>query len=205
MAFVPAPNILMVEVRALKQLQRVENRFYVNCLHEPTITDIEAVNAVMVPLLGTAWAPDLPSDVSIQSIFYRSMQSQNAIQLEVSLAPGINGTALGDPGPNQNTFCVSLRSTSAGRSARGRLYWLGLSEDQYQINTLTNAARTAIVENVEALRAGLAAIQRPLTIVSFISNGAPRPGGPVYFVVSSVLSVDAVIDSQRRRMPGRGI
>jgi hypothetical protein len=41
-------------------------------------------------------------------------------------------------------------------------------------------------------------------IVSYITDNAPRVGGPVYFEVNDILIVDDVIDSQRRRLPGRG-
>ena len=204
MAFVPAPNILMVEVRATKELQRIENRFHINCFHEPTLTDIQDVNALMVNQLGSLWAPNLPVDVTINSVFYRSLQDANAIQLEVPFSPGIQGQDAGLPAANQNTICISLRTGAAGRSARGRLYWLGLSESQYSINTMEPASLPAIVGAVESLRAAIAASSRALTIVSYVANGVPRPGGPVYFVVTNVLAVDAILDSQRRRMPGHG-
>lgn len=204
MAFVPAPNILLVEVRATKELQKIENRFHVNCFHEPTLTDISAINAIMVTQIGSLWAPNLPSDVTVNSVFYRSLHTANSIQLEVPFVPGIAGTQIGTPAPNQNTICISLRTGSAGRSARGRLYWLGLSEAQYSVNTMDAVALPAIVGAVESLRAAIAAGARALTIVSYRAGNEPRPGGPVYFVVTNVLAVDSVLDSQRRRMPGHG-
>jgi hypothetical protein len=41
-------------------------------------------------------------------------------------------------------------------------------------------------------------------IVSYISEGAPRPGGPVYFPISSASVLDTLVDSQKRRKPGVG-
>jgi len=41
-------------------------------------------------------------------------------------------------------------------------------------------------------------------IASYFQNGAPRVGGPVYFVVDQIVFVDGIVDSQRRRLPGRG-
>lgn len=204
MAFVPAPNILLIEVRATKELQRIENRFHVDCLHPPTLADIIAVNAILATSIATDWVPNLPTDVTINSIFYRSLETENDIQLEVPLTSGNVGTFSGTPAPNQNTICISLRSGSAGRSARGRLYWLGLSEGQYTTNVIDSGPLADIVTVITDLVAALAAASYPWTIVSYQSGGAPRPGGPVYFFVTNVLTVDAVIDSQRRRMPGHG-
>lgn len=204
MPFTPAPNIVQVELRARKAGQKVENRWFVNCLHEPTTSDFAAIALQVFTVLRASWLPFLPSDVAITELFLRSMQSINAIQLTVAALPTDVGSSTGTPGPNQNTLCVSLRSTSSGRSARGRLYWLGLSEDQYTVNTMVASARTQIRDAVEAMRFALSNDNHPWTIVSFFSGGGPRPGGPVYFLVSTVLTVDDVIDSQRRRMPGRG-
>jgi len=204
MAFVPAPNILLIEVRATKQLQKIENRFHVNCLHTPTLADIVAVNAILASSIAVDWIDWLPTDVFVNSLFYRSLQTANDIQLEVPLTSGNVGTFAGAPAPNQNTLCMSLRTASAGRSARGRLYWLGLSEDQYTTNTMTVGSVNGITTTLENLRANLAAGGYPMTIVSYIANNAPRPGGPVYFPVTNILAVDATLDSQRRRMPGHG-
>jgi len=204
MAFVPAPNILQVEIRATKALQKIENRLYVNCLHEPTNADIDAVNAVVATVIATHWIVNLPSDITINSLFYRSLHTQNAIQREIPLTSNNVGQLITTPAPNQNTICISLRTSSAGRSARGRLYWLGLAESQYEVNQMVPADLTSIVAAVAQMRSQLAAADHPWTIVSFVSNKVPRPGGPVYFLVSSVLAVDGTLDSQRRRMPGRG-
>jgi len=204
MPFVPAPNILQVEVRAIKDGQRVENRFYVNCFHAPTLADITAVNAIVSTSTLTDWIPLLPTDVTLVSNFYRSLQDQNAIQLEAPYVTGNVGTRAGAAAPNQNTLCVSLRSANAGRSARGRLYWLGLSEDQYAANQVAGADIAAITAALDDLRTALVAGGYAWTIVSFFTNNAPRVGGPVYFPVVSVLTVDGVLDSQRRRMPGHG-
>jgi len=204
MAFVPAPNILLVEVRATKALQHIENRFHINCFHAPTLSDIEDINAILVTQLGSLWAPNLPTDVSINSVFYRSLQTENSIQLEVPFVPGIAGTHIGIPGPNQNTYCVSLRTGSAGRSARGRLYWLGLSEAQYAVNEIEAVSGPAIVGAVESLRASIQASGRGMSIVSYFNAGVPRPGGPVYFLVTNVLATRSTLSSQRRRMPGYG-
>jgi len=204
MPFIPAPNILMCEVRAIKALQHIENRFHVNCGHEPVMADIVAVNSVLSTSVLNDWLPLLPSDLDVVSNFYRSLQTINSIQLEAPYDAGATGTMSGQAAPNQNTICISLRTASAGRSARGRLYWLGLTEDQYTSNTMGATELANIVTAVDTLRANLATAGYPMTIVSYQTNLEFRPGGPVYFPVTSVLAVDNILDSQRRRMPGHG-
>jgi hypothetical protein len=204
MPFVPAPNIVKLEIRATKAGQKIENRLHINCFHTPTMADFSAIHSIVVTSVTSAWLPQLPGDVTLVSNFFQSLQEENGIQLEAPYSAGTIGTQAGQPGPNQNTICVSLRSGAAGRSARGRLYWLGLSEEQYTGNLIDASDLTAIVGAVDNLRAQLIAGGYHIMIVSYIHNGVPRPGGPVYFDVLSVLAVDNVIDSQRRRMPGHG-
>jgi hypothetical protein len=41
-------------------------------------------------------------------------------------------------------------------------------------------------------------------VMSRVSGGVPRPGGPVYYPITTVVSTDDIVDSQRRRKPGNG-
>jgi hypothetical protein len=205
MTFVPAPNVVMVEERGLLDGQFVENRFYVNVLHEPTSADLIAIASAMGTVITTEWVPILPTTWSLREQFMRSMHEENAVQLTFPVTPG---TVVGENGnaqlPNNCTLCVSLRSSFAGRSARGRFYWPALHEAQVVGNTVNTSDAADIVQAVQAIDVQLSAIGYDLIICSFITNGAPRVGGPVYFSVNSIFVTDFVVDSQRRRLPGRG-
>ncbi len=204
MAFVPVPNCILIEIRGRKAGQLVENRFYVSVGHVPTFSDFQALALIVFTRLRSDWLPFLPLDFTLTEVFFRSMETANSQQISVAAAVTDVGGHIGAPAANQNTICISLRSASAGRSARGRLYWLGLSEDQYTTNTMNAGELASIVEAVRLLRTDLATAQMPWVIVSFVANGVPRPGGPIIFSVETVIAVDDVVDSQRRRMPGHG-
>jgi hypothetical protein len=204
MTFVPAPGIVQVEIRALSDGQHIENRLHFNCNHTPTTTDLATINDFVGGTVLSDWLPNLPASVVMVENFLRSLETQNDIQMTGAYDVDTHGALSGQACANQNTLCVSLRSTSAGRSARGRLYWLGLDESQTTGNLIDTDPRIAIVGAVDTMRTVLLGQGFPWVIVSYINNGAPRVGGPVYFQVSTVLSVDNVLDSQRRRMPGRG-
>jgi hypothetical protein len=133
------------------------------------------------------------------------LQSENAIQITFGVTPGtVVGSNAGAALPNNVTACVSLRSNFAGRSARGRLYWQALTETQVVGNTIDTSVAGDIVAAVQAIDVAMTGLGYELSIVSYINNGAPRVGGPVYFFVSDILMTDFTVDSQRRRLPGRG-
>lgn len=205
MPFVAAPNIVQVEMRYTLDAQKCENRIMVNVLHEPTVADMTAIASNVSNALITEWLPLLPNTLVYTELFCRSMHVQNGPQASFPITPAQGtGTNIGSALPNSNTLCVSLRSNLAGRSARGRLYWPALMETVVVGNTVDTAHVTAITNAVRAIDVNLTAAGFLWEIVSFFSNKVPRPGGPVYFEVSDILVVDRIVDSMRRRLPGRG-
>lgn len=205
MPFIAAPNIVQCELRGILDGQHVENRIYVNCLHEPVIGDLNAIAGALSNSVSSNWVPLMPTSWRLNEFFLRSLQSINAIQATYPQPSGsFTGTDTNPQLPNNCTICVSLRSNFAGRSARGRLYWQALTEGNVTGNTVLTSPGNAIVSAVQSLDVNITALGFEWSIVSFRSNGVVRPGGPVYFPVNGVLLVDNTVDSQRRRLPGRG-
>jgi hypothetical protein len=193
----------MVEVRGLKDAQKIENRIYVNLLATPDLTSLEAIAIVVWNNINDQWLGSLPNDVTINAVVATSMEVEEGPQF--IYAPAVlTGADASGAMPNSTTICLSLRSDQRGRSARGRLYWLGLPRDGVVDNTVASDRLSAIVSALNLLRAAIETAGYEWSIVSFIHNGVPRVGGPVYFVVENVIAVDNTIDSQRRRLPGRG-
>lgn len=205
MAFVPAPNIVQVEFRCLRLGQQVENRVMVNVLTAPTPAILQNVAIEAWNWWENLHAPVLPADVNLREVVATDMSLQNGAQFtyapDTTTVGGLAGTAL----PNEVSLCVSLRSGVRGRSARGRWFMLGLTNNVLlDPNNVTPAHAANCAASLNALRTAIEALGYVIVIVSYIANGAPRPGGPVYFVVTSALIVDNVVDSQRRRKPGVG-
>lgn len=205
MAFVPAPNIIRLEVIGVKALQKVENVIHIDCFHQPTVADANAIITACANSIAAAWPARLPTDTTINTLRCTSLHQANDFQVEQSFTVPQVGTGIGQPLPNEVSFCVSLRSNSIGRSARGRLYWLGLHTNQITGNSVTSVEAGLIRDAVEAFRQAIVSVGFAWVIVSRFANKVPRPGGPVYFVVTSVRNVDLIVDSQRRRRPGIGV
>jgi len=85
------------------------------------------------------------------------------------------------------------------------LYVLGVAENQrLGQNRVTTAYRDALAVAGDSLVGSLAGSGYHWSIVSYQSLGVPRPGGPVYYLVTNTTTTDDVLDSQRRRRPGVG-
>lgn len=204
MSFVPAPNIVELQFRQTFDLQRTMNRIHINVLTVPT----EAI-CQSIATAGAVWwtnnvAPLVPPELQLREVYCKSLAVENGPQATFSSgfpAPG----ALGQPAlPNSVSIAASLRTGLTGRSARGRWFWQGLTENQVTGNEVAAGTLTSIDAALTNLKAAIAGLGYAWVIVSFFSGGGPRPGGPVYFLVSDILFIDSVVDSQRRRLPGRG-
>jgi len=204
MAFVPAPNIVQVELRATLAGQNIENRLMVDALEPVTETNLADITNLVSNWAQSTYFDHLPSAVVLREVVGTDLTTQNGQQHTIAPEGGIGGGLSGEPMPNEVTLCVSLRSGNRGRSARGRLYVLALEKVQVSGNNVSGTLAANFVADMEALIDVLTTAGYALVIVSYISNKVPRPGGPVYFPVTTAVVTDLVVDSMRRRKPGVG-
>lgn len=204
MPFVPAPNIVQVEVRALLAGQKIENRFMIDTLAPVTPTVVEnAANAVLGWAV-TTYFPLLPNAVELVEVFARDMSDAEGAQFSAVPEATVVGGQASIPMPNETSFVVSFRSTSSGRSARGRAFVLAIPQPLVVGNVINATLRGQLRDAFVTLRSVINDLDWLFVIVSYRHNNAPRPGGPVYFPVASIVTTDNLVDSQRRRKPGNG-
>jgi hypothetical protein len=194
----------MVEWRATLAGQQVENRITVDMLTAPTPTNIEAL-----AIIAYNWARDhytsvLPTTCTINSVVATDLSVHEGVQFTYSPATLPGGVALAAL-PNEVSFCLSLRSDSRGRSARGRFFWLAIVDTFRDTdNTLAAGTANGFVEILNILRTAITGAGFAWVVVSYRTLGAPRVGGPVFFPIVSIIFTDRVLDSMRRRKPGVG-
>lgn len=205
MAFVPAPNIVQVEMRATRFGQHVENRLMVDVLTAPTAEICSELAQMFWDWWEESYAVVLSASTILTEVVATDMSQQNGAQVTYAPDTTTAGLRAATPLPNEVSLCVSLRTDSRGRSARGRFYALSVCQDQMaDANTISVAAAGEYVAVVAGLMPIIRAAGYEPVIVSYRSNNAPRPGGPVYFPITGATLVDNIVDSQRRRKPGVG-
>jgi len=137
-------------------------------------------------------------------------------------APSVGANASATLVPNNVTFALSLKTANLGRSFHGRFYYAALHEDVLSSDRqhLTDVAAAGYQGALDSLRTSMAAITGdaltfpqdsfPLHVVSFFHGKDPVTGKPalraaaVATPVTGVSYSDTILDSQRRRLPGRG-
>jgi len=145
----------------------------------------------------------LPTQLTFDRIESFSLEAFNAPSstvIEDLPAAGTNSSAI--PLPNNVTFAVKWITGLRGRSYRGRTFSLGVTEDQRSGNSLQPTALTGYLIAYGALITALDVAGHPLAVVSKVTLGSPRVAGIATEIIG--LSIDDTLDSQRRRLPGRG-
>jgi len=157
---------------------------------------------------GQNVVPLLSNDLTLVRTTVRDYTLENGVEA-VSTMGTFDGGA-GDALPNNVAACVSLRTGFAGRHYRGRIYLPGIprtavTENEY-LDDFMNGQLTALAMFIgpDAVANGwqLVVVARQQTITPG-SAPVPIPGGIVTLAVAWQFT-NNVVDSQRRRLPGRG-
>lgn len=142
--------------------------------------------------------------LSFTRLKVKAQHSDTAPIVDVAILPVQSGTAGGTAIGNNVTFAFKFATGLAGRSARGRWYVTGLGTSIVTNGVSMPAVSAAgFVTAFNNLLVALGDIGQQLCVTSYRHNNAWRPEA-VSYPVTSVLYTDLNIDSQRRRLVGRG-
>jgi hypothetical protein len=201
--FIPAPNTAQVAVRSVWDGQQVENVFWAT---KP----------------GSPFAPgDLESIADVFSTWYLGdilpYRAANFIGVEVQVTDytsefgdrftdpsiaGIPGGSSEEAMPNNVTWKINFPVAVRGQHAGG-VYHLGLVDTEVDGNYVSAGGASHILSSYASLFAALVAAGFQMAVVSFCHANAWRTLAEVFPSAEPVYR-DLTIDSQRRRLPGRG-
>jgi hypothetical protein len=203
MAFVPVPNTLQAELRFAYGTQLAENVLYFVGSAGVTPALATSLGTALVTWWNANFKADSVTNFILSSIYMTDLTSQTSFTVTHTTglpSPGTNG---GDPIPFNCALVASFRTAQRGRSGRGRNYVGGWPETQVSSST-PDAARVGRILTGYNLLIGAGTFVAGLqwVVVSRFTNNAPRAVG-LAIPITSVI-VDSIMDSQRRRLPGRG-
>lgn len=203
MPFVPVPNGIQANLRLSYDGQEVENVIGFRAPGDPTPADLAAVAEGVEDWWMANIRSIVPATVVFREVYAVDLSTQDGGVFTASGSNGSAGTNAFAAMPNNVTLAVTLRTAQRGRSYRGRIYHIGLTEPQVTDNevvptiiTLLSTAYAALLNAANFGGCELAVISRQL-------NNVPRLIGVATPVIDTVIA-DPVVDSQRRRLPGRG-
>jgi hypothetical protein len=203
MPFIPAVNTAQLELNYIWDGQFCQTVLHYLKATAWDTTDLSELVQEAIDQWSTNFPTSMPSSLALISVRGTDLSSATGPTVVSSAGlpePGVSGS----PSlPNNCAMVVTKRTDQRGRSFRGRIYHPGLTEATVTGNTVNSASVTAILGLwSNFLTLAITADEGVLSIVSRYTNGAPRATALVTTV--STLTSDGIVDSQRRRLPGRG-
>lgn len=206
MAFVPANNCIQAEL-----IYELHGQVVENVLHY--VPDVPVTDANMVELadgLITRWPVYLQSwlsdDLTLNIVRVTDLTTQFSNGFDITTGLPLTGGKTGSIEsslPNNVAVAVTKNTLFRGRSRRGRIFQMGITEDEVIGNTISEALRSALVTAYTNMSLIIEnGINFQMVVLSRWENNVQRQQAlltPVEFV-----TVDTTVDSQRRRLPGRG-
>jgi hypothetical protein len=192
-----APSIAKVSVVGHRDQREWVNTFHVHKLAGAwTPADMSAVANIMVAWVNNyraVWPINIFADV----IEVRVLDPVHPFALDHSINPPLQGTEQGATEPGNVTSTISWRTGLAGRKHRGRDYVPGYATPDVTVDDRLGTAMVNLLATVAQLYitdiTGLGGFE-PVVFHKADNTWTP--------IISFV--IDAILDSQRRRLPGRG-
>lgn len=202
MAFVPVPDVARVEVVMQQEGQIVENVFHV---YDPAGWSTATLTALALDAKNK-WNTTIRTlqcaACSTIKILCRDLTDETAPGIEYSTGMPLTGGAANPGMPMNVTVAVKWLTGLRGRSYRGRTYHVGLPAAQCSLSTVVPASLATILNDYDQWRTFPQGINQQMVVVSTRHDKVARPVG-VWTAITGVF-IDGTLDSQRRRLPGRG-
>jgi len=196
----PTPDITGGARIALKMSQHGQERVNVWHATKPTdwtLTQLQDLATNILTNWQTTWRGNEPDDLCVIDVVCTSLMGADSIQATLPCTANCCGTRTVSPAPGNASSTISWRTSGIGRRKRGRTYPAGMvDEDINDDDTITS---TRIVN----LSQMAIAIMNAVFLVATANLGV---FSRVALVISPVVSyvIENILDTQRKRLPGRG-
>lgn len=204
MTFQPAPGIMQAIMEFSSNGQIMQNRLHVRSTETIGVGACEDLGATIKSWWNDELKAFVGTGTTLDAVKVRDLGEEFGAFFNYTAGLPLAGTLASPNMPGNVTAVVSWGSGLTGRSTRGRTYHVGLTESQCLTNLLESAAQSALGAAYAELPGILRAFSAEWTLVvlSRTHNHVPLAEAIGYEIVSS--AVDQLLDSQRRRLSGRG-
>lgn len=201
--FVPVPNVVKAELIFSHSGQTAVNVLHYQAPGVPSAVNMEDLCEGLITWWDVNMQPLVASSTALTLVRATDLTTQFAQVVEEQQGLPLAGSAAGAVPPSSVTLCMTKRTALRGRSHRGRLYHVGFTSAQITGNSVVTATVNSLLSVYNMLLA-ISSVDGnyELVVVSYQENNQPLSPGQFTPVVR--FTTDGIVDSQRRRLPGRG-
>jgi len=185
--------------------QLVENEFYFVSTVTPTEATMDALAELMLDWATDAWHNLLPLNCAVTGCVVECLDEAFLLTKPYSLPSPVAGA--GDNGvPNNVSFSVQRIILGRYKGGHPRLYVPGIRADKVTaVNTLNQAHADLIVTELnDLIDLAIAHANNYIPVCLRTTGEGATPVNPLPVNITGYRYRDLTLDSQRRRLPGRG-
>ena len=203
MAFQAAPDCAKVALVHAHITNQLVNIFHFKRSGQWGIPELESLlNAV-----ATSWVNDVMPHLSSPTLFLRAegrgLRGQNDVSSELVAAQPVNGGRPGEGLPGNVCFVITHLTGLTGRTNRGRSYLGGLAKSDVINDQISSVRANALRDGLGSVRSQASQAGWTMVVLSRAFNKQIRPQALPIEVIGFRYR-DLTVDSQRRRLTGRG-
>jgi len=205
MPFQPAPGVIGVVIEG-----RLSGQLYENTLYffqngaDPTVGDCVTVAGVVADFFVGSILPLVTDSLVAFRVIAKNLFVNGGAKGVVSMN-GQAGSVGTEQAPNNVCAVVTYDTGQSGKSSHGRNYIGGIPNAVIDVNTIDPTFAGDIVTAYQSLLPGGSHDPSPYSwaVLSRVSGGITMAEA-IAVPVLNVYFTDTTVDSQRRRLPGRG-
>lgn len=205
MAYIPVPDVAQLELIMSWDTQRIENVLHYTKAGGYQLDDLGILAEALITAWGLGPRGSMSSAVTLLEVRATDLSAQNGPAVTITTGLPLAGLITSTPSlPNNVAIVMTKRTPLRGRSFRGRLYHPGLVEGEVVNNQVVSGRVTGLLNSYNSLIeiTDIESDVNQMVVVSRYANNAPRVTGVATPVFN--FTTDGMIDSMRRRLPGRG-
>lgn len=204
MPFIQFTDTALIELIFSQHNETVENTVYFRGSSSFDAGDLQDLAEAAETWWVNEMAPQVSNTVTLVTVRARAMHTQFGAVIDYTPDPQPIGELTSPALPNNVTLAIKFGSGLAGRRTRGRNFFVGLTEAQVAGNEVISAEAGAIVTAYQNLNTSIQGTLPSVVHVVASRAGLEAPSftGFTYPVIA--YSTDGFVDSQRRRLAGRG-
>jgi len=187
--------------------QQCENTFYVSDSTDAIFTDPDGFCASVATAWETNMIPVMYGQQNFNEVVFEDVRDIPFVGLVHPVTPAVEGDLTTSSPLPANLALAIKRSTGAlGRSGRGRLYWQIVADEVISAaNFVETGYANDVVAALQGFQTDVEAISGTvlLGINSYFQDNVMRSAGLFQQIIGWSVT-DYVVDSMRKRLPGRG-
>ena len=207
MAFQPVAATAEVVIQGTLAGELCINKLYVSCEGGITPTILEDVAAFTDDWVAATWLDFVGSKYTYVRTVARDLSVEAGAEVINTTNTGATGAGGSDTGPNNRTFAVHRQTAFSGKKQKSRIYVPSIpnaaTSDPNHISSASAGEFVTALGAWDTLVEDYAGATLMHCYAIRVRDGVPLVTGQFQESIGWS-TTDLVLDSQRRRLPGRG-